>query len=109
MLADRRKIIREVSAASNLEEALAILVRRVKESLPVDAFAIYLTGAEADRYVLKASDAAKAEAKGGVYSGAQAGLLGVVGERRELLVLNDAPAHAPAMVPVPAASRLCSS
>jgi signal transduction protein with GAF and PtsI domain len=59
MLADCREIIREVRIASNLEESLAILVRRVKDSLPVDAFAIYLTGAEAGQYVLKASDAAR--------------------------------------------------
>jgi phosphotransferase system enzyme I (PtsP) len=93
MLADWREIIREVSIASNLEEALSILIGRVKESLPVDAFAVYLTGAEAGQYVLKASDAARPEAKGQVCSGAQAGLLGLVGERRELVVLNDAPFH----------------
>ena len=93
MLADWREIIREVSIASNLEEALAILVGRIKESLPVDAFAVYLTGAEAGQYVLKASDAARSEPTGPIRSGAQAGLLGLVGERRELVVLDDAPAH----------------
>jgi phosphotransferase system enzyme I (PtsP) len=93
MLADWREIIREVSIASNLEEALAILVGRVKESLPVDAFAVYLTGAEAGQYVLKASDAARSEPTGPIRSGAQAGLLGLVGERRELVVLDNASAH----------------
>lgn len=93
MLADWREIIRQIGIASNLEEALAILVRRVKDSLPVDAFAVYLTGAEAGQYVLKASDAARPEANGQVCSGAQAGLLGLVGERRELVVLNNAPSH----------------
>jgi phosphotransferase system enzyme I (PtsP) len=93
MLADWREIIREVSIASNLEEALAILVGRVKDSLPVDAFAVYLTGAEAGQYVLKASDRARSEPTGPIRSGAQAGLLGLVGERRELVVLDDAPAH----------------
>jgi signal transduction protein with GAF and PtsI domain len=33
MLTDFKDIVRNVSAASNLDEALAILVRRVKESL----------------------------------------------------------------------------
>ena len=94
MLADWREIVREVSIASNLEEVLTTLVGRVKEVLPVDAFAIYLTGTEAGQYVLKASDAARPEAKGQVYSGAQAGLVDLVGERRELVVLNNAPAHA---------------
>lgn len=93
MFADCREIIREVSIASNLDEVLAILVRRVKDSLSVDAFAIYLTGAEAGQYVLEASDAARPEATGQVWSGAQAGLLDLVGERRELVVLNNAPAH----------------
>jgi phosphotransferase system enzyme I (PtsP) len=100
MLADCREIIREVSIASNLDEALAILVRRVKDSLPVDAFAVYLTGAEAGQYVLKASAAARPEPTGQVRSGAQAGLLGLVGERRELVVLNNAPAH-PRYAPAP--------
>ncbi len=35
MLADWREIIREVSIASNLDEALATLVQRIKESLAV--------------------------------------------------------------------------
>jgi phosphotransferase system enzyme I (PtsP) len=93
MLADWREIIREVSVASNLEEALSILVGRVKESLPVDAFAVYLTGAEAGQYVLKASDPAQPESTRHVRSGAQAGLVGLVGELRELVVLNNASAH----------------
>ena len=93
MLADCREIIREAGIASNLEEALAIIVGRVKGTLSVDAFAIYLTGAEAGQYVLKASDAARPEATGQVCSGAQAGLLGLVGERRELVVLDNATTH----------------
>jgi phosphotransferase system, enzyme I, PtsP len=93
MLADCREIIREASIAANLEEALAIIVGRVKGTLSVDAFALYLTGAEAGQYVLKASDAARPEATGQVCSGAQAGLLGLVGERRELVVLDNATTH----------------
>lgn len=93
MLPDWRKIIRDVSIASHLEEALAILVERVKDSLPVDAFAVYLAGAEPGQYVLKASDTAISESTDRIRSGAQAGLLNLVGERRELIVLNNAPAH----------------
>ena len=37
MLTNFKDIVREVSAASNLDEALATLVRRVKDSVPVDA------------------------------------------------------------------------
>ncbi len=93
MLTDFKGIVREVNTASNLEKALAILVRRVKDSLPVDAFAVYLTGAEAGQYVLMASDRSSPEPAGHVRTGLQAGLVGMVGERRELVVLNNAPAH----------------
>ena len=93
MLSDFKDIVRDVSAASNLDEALAILVRRVKELLPVDAFAVYLTGPEAGQYVLMASDRSNDEPTGQARAGVQAGLVGLVGERRELVVLNDAPAH----------------
>jgi len=93
MLTDFKEIVRNVSAASNLDEALAILVRRVKEFLPVDAFAVYLTGPEAGQYVLMASDRSNDEPTGQARSGLQAGLVGLAGERRELVVVNDAPAH----------------
>lgn len=92
-LTDCREIIHEISMALNPDEALAVLVRRVKDSLPVDAFAIYLTGAEAGQYVLKTSDPATPDPTRHVRSGAQAGLLGLVDERRELVVLNNAAAH----------------
>jgi phosphotransferase system enzyme I (PtsP) len=92
MRPDLREIVREVSTASNLDEMLAIIVRRVKCSLPVDVCAVYLTGAEADQYVLMATDGSSA-ASGQVRSGPQAGILGLVGERRELVVLSNATAH----------------
>jgi phosphotransferase system enzyme I (PtsP) len=40
MLITLRRIIQEVQTASDLDEALAIMVRRVKEALPVDACAV---------------------------------------------------------------------
>ena len=55
MLAELREIIREVRTASNLDEVLAIIIRRVKSSLPVDACAVYLTDVETDQFVLMAS------------------------------------------------------
>ena len=93
MLTDFRDIVREVSTASNLNEILALIVRRVKDSLPVDVCAVYLTGAEAGQYVLKASDGLDPAPVGQIRSGSQAGLLGLVGERQELVVLTNAPAH----------------
>ncbi len=93
MLVDFEEILRQVRAAPNLTEGLAIIVRRVKGSLPVDACAIYLTDAEADQYVLTASAGLNSTSVAAVHSGRQAGLLGLVGERRELVILANAKAH----------------
>jgi signal transduction protein with GAF and PtsI domain len=49
MLTDFREIVREVSTAPNLDEMLTTMVRRVKDTLPIDVCAVYLTGAEADQ------------------------------------------------------------
>jgi phosphotransferase system enzyme I (PtsP) len=93
MLAELLEIIREVRTASNLHEVLAIIVRRVKGSLPVDACAIYLTDVDTNQFVLMASSGLGSSSAGQVRAERQAGLLGLVGERRELVVLTNARAH----------------
>ena len=93
MLTDFREIIRELSTTANLDEMLALLVRRVTDSLPVDVCAVYLAGTEADQYTLMASDGLSSVPAGQVRSGLQAGLLSLVGERQELVVLSNATAH----------------
>jgi phosphotransferase system, enzyme I, PtsP len=93
MLAKLRDIIREVRTAANLDEVLAIIVRRVKGSLQVDACAVYLTDVETDQYVLTASSGLGSSSAGQVRTDRQAGLLGLVGERRELVVLTNATRH----------------
>ena len=93
MLIDSGEIIREVGMASNLDDALAILVQRIKASLPVDAVAVYLTGAEAGQFVLRAYDTQQPERTEQVHEDSPAGLAGLVGERRELVVLENASTH----------------
>lgn len=93
MLAEVQDIVREVRTASNLDEALAVIVRRIKRSLPVDAIAVYLTDVETDEYVLMASSGLRSASVGRVRADRHSGLLGLVGERRELVVLKDATAH----------------
>lgn len=93
MLLTWRQIVREVSAAPNLQAALALMVRRVKDSLPVDACCLYLTDSRNDQYVLTAADGLNPAAVGQVRVGRQEGLVGLVGERRELVVVTDAAAH----------------
>ena len=54
MLVTLRQIVQEVSAATHLDDALGIIVHRVKEALPIDACAVYLTDVESNQYVLMA-------------------------------------------------------
>jgi phosphotransferase system, enzyme I, PtsP len=92
MLLSWRQIVREVNAAPNLHDALALIVHGVKDSLPVDACAVYLTDIENDQFVLMASDGLNATSVGQARVGRE-GLVGLVVERRELVVLTNAAAH----------------
>ena len=92
MLLSWRQIVREVNTAQNLHDALALIVHGVKDSLPVDACAVYLTDIKNDQFVLMASDGLNATSVGQARVGRE-GLVGLVVERRELVVLTNAAAH----------------
>ncbi|TMH55658.1 MAG: GAF domain-containing protein [Betaproteobacteria bacterium] len=87
-----RQIVHEVNVAPSLHDALALIVHGVKEALPVDACAVYLTDIENDQFVLMASDGLDATSVGQLRVGPE-GLVGLVVERRELVVLTNAAAH----------------
>jgi phosphotransferase system, enzyme I, PtsP len=87
-----RQIVREVNAARSLHDALALIVHGVKNALPVDACAVYLTDIENDQFALMASDGLDATSMGQLRMGPKS-LVGLVAERRELVVLTNAPAH----------------
>ena len=93
MLADFREILREASAASGLDEALDIVVTRIKDSLSADACAVYLIDDEGDQYLLTASVGLSLSSISNLRSDPQIGLLGLVGERRELVVVENASTH----------------
>jgi phosphotransferase system, enzyme I, PtsP len=93
MLVTLRQIVQEVSTATRLDDALDIIVQRVKAALPIDACAVYLTDAESNQYVLVAADGFNPASLGEVRIGRQQGLPGLVGERRELITVPDAAAH----------------
>lgn len=93
MLITLRRIIQEVQTASDLDEALAIIVRRVKEAIPVDACAIYLIEGETDQYVLMAADGLNPSLIGQIRLDRSEGLVGWVGEYQELINLQNATAH----------------
>ncbi len=93
MLNTLRRIVQEVGTATNPDEALAISVRRVKETMAVDACYISLAYVESGEYVLMAADGLNPECVGKVRLGMNEGLMGLVGERKAPVNLKDASAH----------------
>src|SRR5687767_9997168 len=98
MRADFEAILREASTASDLDEVLAIIVRRVKGALPVDVCAVCLTDAASDQFVRVSSSGADVALPIPTHL---ASLLRLVIERRELVVLPNRTAR-PSNQPVPA-------
>lgn len=90
MLVTLRQIMQQVGAAPTLDAALAIVVRQARKAVRVDACAVYLTDVEHDEYVLVAFDGPSTESIEGARVKPGDGLVGIVGERRELLIEKDA-------------------
>jgi phosphotransferase system enzyme I (PtsP) len=93
MLEILRRIVQEVGSVADLDEALAIIVRRVKEAMFLDACSVYLREGDSGEYVLRATEGLNPEAVGRVRLGRDQGLVALVGEREEPLNLEDAQDH----------------
>lgn len=93
MLATLRRIVQEVNAARDLEQALSIIVTRVKQAIKVDVCSVYLLDPASDAYILMATDGLNPQSVGRVRLARGEGLVSVVGETEEPLNLDDAPAH----------------
>jgi phosphotransferase system enzyme I (PtsP) len=93
MLDSLRRIVQEVSSAVDLQEALAILVQRIKQAMAVDVCTVYLKDNALSQYVLMATDGLNPQAVGSVRLALTEGLVGLVGERREPVNVDDAPSH----------------
>ena len=93
MLDILRRIIQEVNSAPDLEQALNIIVQRVRESVGVDVASVYLKDIEHEQYVLSATEGLRKNAVGHVRFGLDEGLVGMVGEREEPVNIEDAPSH----------------
>jgi len=88
-----RSIIQEVNGASNLEEALNVIVRRVQEVMSTEVCSIYLLDEENKRYILMASQGLNSGSIGKVSLGYSEGLVGLVGVREEPINLEHAQEH----------------
>ncbi|PIE36736.1 MAG: phosphoenolpyruvate--protein phosphotransferase [Gammaproteobacteria bacterium] len=99
MLAELQKIVQEVSASDNLDDALALIVNRVQGIMQVDAVSIYLAeqaeGKEEGKreLVLRATHGLNEKSIGRIRLAEGEGLVGQVAERAEPLNLDDAASH----------------
>jgi len=87
------RIVQAVNKAANLQDALILIVERVRESISCDVCSIYLTEDETRANVLRATVGLRAEAVGKVRLPVGRGLVGLVAERAEPVNVADAPAH----------------
>ncbi|MCP5162614.1 MAG: phosphoenolpyruvate--protein phosphotransferase [Hahellaceae bacterium] len=93
MLSTLRNIVQEVNSAHDLQEALEIIVTRVRESMQTEVCSVYLVEPETGRYILMATEGLNKSSIGSVSLGHSEGLVGLVGVREEPINLEDAPSH----------------
>ncbi|MFV8835409.1 phosphoenolpyruvate--protein phosphotransferase [Aquisalimonas sp.] len=93
MLQTLHSIIQEVNAARGLQHALNIIVKRVADTTNVDVCSVYLVDQDTQEYVLMATRGLNPDAVGQVRLRFDEGLVGLVGERKEPLNLENAEAH----------------
>lgn len=93
MLVTLRQIMQQVRVAPTLDDALAVIIQQVKKAVRVDACAVYLTDVEQDDCVLAAAEGLTPDSIGSVRVRLGEGLVGLVAERKELIVETDAAAH----------------
>jgi len=93
MLDILRKIVLEVDNATTLPAALDVIVDNVQEALKTEVCSVYLLDERSNRYVLMATRGLNPDAVGVVSLGLSEGLVGLVGQREELINLEEASAH----------------
>ncbi|MFT4022063.1 MAG: GAF domain-containing protein, partial [Acinetobacter sp.] len=88
-----RRIVQEINASVTLHESLDIMVNQVSEAMDVDVCSIYLLDERNQRYVLMATKGLNPEAVGVVSLQYGEGLVGLVGQREEIVNLDNAAQH----------------
>ena len=88
-----RRIVQEVDASASLHESLDIMVNQVAETMQVDVCSIYLLDERNQRYLLMASKGLNPESVGHVSLQTGEGLIGLVGQREEIVNLDNASKH----------------
>lgn len=93
MLKSLRRVAQEVFGAVDLAEALAIIVRRVRETMRTEVCSVYIHDPATDRYVFMATEGLNKALEGRFSLALDEGLIGFVARRAEPLNLEDAEAH----------------
>lgn len=93
MLDVLRRIVLEVGGAGDLEQALTIIVKRVKQAMAADVCSVYLSDYSQRRHILMATDGLNPAAVGHVSLPMGDGVVSVVAETAEPLNLDNAPDH----------------
>lgn len=93
MLDILRRIVQEVNLANNLEQALNIIVNRVKNIIEVDVCSVFLMNEQNKEYVLMATDGLNPKAVGEIRMSDKEGLVSLVGKRAEAINIADAAKH----------------
>ena len=93
MLETLRHIVQEVNSAGGLDEALQIIVRRVRAAMNTQVCSVYLRDPTSARYVFRATEGLNTEQVGVASLAASDGLVGLVAERGEPVNLEDAESH----------------
>jgi phosphotransferase system enzyme I (PtsP) len=88
-----RLIVQEANGATDLNEVLGIIVRRVCETLEVDVCSVYLADRVSKEHVLMATQGLNPDVIGQVRLKFSEGLVGLVATQSEPLNIQDAPRH----------------
>jgi len=93
MLTILRRIVLEFSQEAELQNALERMVYSVKKAMKTDCCSIYLADYHQQHFLLMASDGLAKSSQGQSCIGFSEGLVGLVGQREELLNIADAQQH----------------
>jgi len=93
MLTTLRRIILEVNAARNLDQALNIIVEQVREAMHADVCSVYLTDDTLKQHVLMATRGLAPSSVGNVRLGFDQGIVSLVASRAEPINIDNAPQH----------------
>ena len=93
MLDILRRLVQAVTDAATLDEALTIIVQRIKDTMQTGVCSVYLLDEATDRWLLMATDGLNPDSVQNASLAKTEGLVGTVGSRGELINLDDAPSH----------------